>query len=74
MEDKGQNKRRQLTKKEQDIMVPKTQTCGLNGNVGFGSKILPDGTRSGGATILRSDGKYHTETLEELAKQNIYPL
>lgn len=73
MEQKGNKPRKVLTLKEQKAIVSKTYTGGLNGAFGFGPRILPDGSKSGGGAILRSDGKYHTESLEELAKQGIYP-
>ena len=69
MEPKGK-----LSKRAQKKIVSKTFTGGLNGAVGFGGRVLKDGTMSGGSAILRSDGKYHTESLEELKKQGIFPI
>lgn len=57
--------KRKLNQKEQNKIVKKTHTGGILRGVGF----------SGGqAAILRSDGKYHTESLEDLEKQGIYAL
>lgn len=68
MEPKGK-----LNRKQQKAIVSHTHTGGINGVFGFGPRILCDGSKSGGGAILRSDGLYHTESLEELAKQGIYP-
>lgn len=68
MEQKTQ-KRKVLTKKEQDKIVPKTICGGASNNIspiGFGP------SKGSGGTILRSDGKYHSESLEELNKKGIY--
>lgn len=65
---------KQLSKKEQDAIVPETYCGGLNGAIGFGPRILSDGSKSGGGAILRSDGIYHIEPLAELEKQGIYAI
>ena len=52
----------------------KTSTGGLNGSFGFMGTSFVNGKKTGGAAIRRSDGKMHTESLEELEKMGIYPL
>lgn len=66
--------KRKLSAKEQKTIVSKTQTGGLNYAVGFNGSYKKNGKQCGGAAILRSDGKYHTEPLEELEKQGIHAI
>ena len=66
--------KRKLSAKEQKTIVSKTQTGGLNYAVGFNGSYKKSGKQCGGAAILRSDGKYHTEPLEELEKQGIHAI
>lgn len=63
-----------LSKKEQNKINSKTICGGVSGALGFGGKRLSNGTLSGGAAILRSDGQYHTESLEELETQGIFAI
>lgn len=65
---------KQLTKKEQKTILSETITGGLNGSCGFMGGSFVNGKHTGGSAILRSDGKYHTESLDELKKQGIFPL
>ena len=66
--------KRKLSAKEQKTIVSKTQTGGLKYAVGFNGSYKKNGKQCGGAAILRSDGKYHTEPLEELEKQGIHAI
>lgn len=60
--------RRKLTRREQNQIVSKTICGGASKNSPMG--FMP--TPGSGGTILRSDGLYHAESLEELSKQRIY--
>lgn len=63
-----------LNKKEQKKIVNKTHTGSLTKTIGFMGESFVNKKSMGGGVILRSDEKYHDESLNILEKQNIYPL